>query len=141
MIRWEPPSFWIFHLAKFLFKNESLYIILFYFIFPQMYDYKFNSFSHVKLICDSLKLAKWCIFYYWVICNNFAIREKSSLSLSFYVWPSSKCVISLHRGKSDTENDLQFHVLSKYIHKCKICILGKSSCDRYAQPNFDQLFC
>lgn len=36
----------------FLFRNESLYIILYYFIFPQMCDYKFNSFSHVKLICD-----------------------------------------------------------------------------------------
>lgn len=38
--------------------NETLYVILYYFMFPQMCDYKFSSFSLVRLICDSLKLAK-----------------------------------------------------------------------------------
>lgn len=84
--------FLLFHLTNFVFKNETQDVILHYFIFPPTHNYKFISFSHVKLICDSLKLAKWCIVCYEVVCNNFPIREKSSLSVSFCVWPNCKCL-------------------------------------------------
>lgn len=94
-----------------------------------MYDYKFSSFSHVKLICDSLKLAKWCVFCYQVICHNYPIREKMLFeSILLCVTKFQICDEST-RGKNDRERDLQLLVLGKYI-KCKFCALGKVNCDR-----------
>lgn len=90
------------HVTNFVFKNGTRCVISQHFIFSTMHGYKFISLSDVKLICDPLKPAKWCIVCCQVVCDNFPIREKGSLSISFCVCPNSKCLMTLRGGRHDT---------------------------------------